>query len=78
MIRTLKRAYGGGFRAGQAPRRLVRPGGTRGIKVLAEPINPYTEWWQFFERLAYDLGVRDGTMKRLSIRRRVRGVFYGR
>lgn len=66
MVRALKRAYGGGFRAGMAPRRLVRPGGTRGIKVLVEPTNPYTGRWQFFERIAYDFGVHDGTMKQLS------------
>lgn len=42
MIRAIKKAYGGGLRAGIAERPVYRPGGTRGILRISSPLNPYS------------------------------------
>lgn len=62
MIRAIRTAYGAGYRAGMAKRPLVRPGGTRGIKVLKEVTNPYPPH-RFVLNYAWFEGWRAGTME---------------
>lgn len=66
MIRAIRRAYGAGWRAGMSERRMVRPGGTRGIKVLVEAENPYKHWSQFLLNHAWFCGWHAGSMKRTN------------
>lgn len=62
MITAIRKAYGGGFRAGMAEPRIQRPGGTRGIKRIIEPSNPH----RGLLGIAWELGRHDGLMKRLT------------
>lgn len=40
---TISAVKGAGYRAGKANPRLIIPGGTRGIKRIAEPTNPFAD-----------------------------------
>lgn len=64
MLRALRRAYGGGWRAGMAQQPLICwPNGT---KTLATPDCPYSGRWQGLQRFFWHEGLQAGMMKRLT------------
>jgi len=63
----LRKAYGGGFRAGMAEPRIVIPGGKRGVKVIVPPPCPYKLTRQFLLRWIWEDGYHDGLTKRLTL-----------
>lgn len=70
MRKAIKVAMGAGWRAGMAKQPLVRPGGTRGIKHLRAPLNPYSgpfcKRWRPLLALAWDQGLIEGMTERLK------------
>ena len=72
MIRALRKAYGGGFRAGMAAPRFYIHGGRRVIKTISAPLNPYNNAfaprWRPLLALIWEAGQYDGMMKRLTNR----------
>lgn len=63
MFKSLTNAYNAGWRAGMAKPRIVRPGGTRGIKMIITPECPLTG---FLARLWWHSGWYDGTISKLK------------
>ncbi len=64
MIKNLKRAYGAGYRAGMSPRAVIRyPDGSG---HLSDPPCPYTTRRQIVQRMAWNAGYHDGTVKNLN------------
>jgi hypothetical protein len=49
-----------------APRRLIRPGGTRGIKHLQTPVCPYKGRFQFLLRWQWEIGLHAGTAENIT------------
>ena len=74
MFRAMKKAYGGGFRAGRASPSLIRAGGKRGVLPLQEPLNPYCgvfcKRYRPIMAMLWELGYYDGTMKRYDKQKR--------
>lgn len=68
MFRAIQGIYGAGWRAGMAKPVTRRPGGTRGIKHLVSPLNPYDNPFkarrQWLRGLIWDTGFIDGAMER--------------
>ena len=64
MIKSLCRAYGGGWRAGKAQQPLICwPDGT---KTLGQPVNPYKGRWQGLQRFFWDEGWQSGIKERIN------------
>lgn len=79
MLKRICSIYGAGWRASMVKPLVIRPGGTRGIKRLQSPLNPYsnpyrqrhtlTPFWapvRWLAALVWDMGRIDGGMKQLS------------
>ena len=72
MISAIRKARAAGYRAGRANPRIVIPGGTRGIKRIAEPTNPFADVFNpqrrnWFLALMWDDARIDGMRERLSM-----------
>jgi hypothetical protein len=63
MLKSIKTAYGAGWRAGYTRRPLLVL--QDGTKRQIDPINPYLGWAQVLQRIAYKQGVDNGTIKRI-------------
>jgi hypothetical protein len=68
MFKAIKQAHDAGWRAGMVKPLFLRPGGTRGVIRLCEPINPYNNPFAARFRLvlamAWELGRHDGRIDR--------------
>lgn len=70
MLTSLRKAYAGGYRAGRCQPRIFIAGGSRNVKQLIKPLNPYRNPFRCRTRLllsmAWESGYYDGLMKRLA------------
>lgn len=69
IISAIRTARGAGYRAGRSTPRVIIPGGTRGIKRLSTPTNPFADPFRpekrnWFLALMWDDGCIDGMRER--------------
>lgn len=65
MIREIKKAYGGGWRAGRANKPLIRH--ADGTYTVEPRENPYQGRFEFFQRLAWNEGYYAGAMRSVQL-----------
>ena len=66
----LAAAHKGGLRAGMVEPKFYRPGGTRGILRISEPLNPYNNIfatrWRPLLAMAWENGLHKASMQRFN------------
>ena len=80
MIKAIRAANAAGYRAGRANPRLVTPGGTRGVKRVQQPTNPFADVFHperrnWFLAQVWDSGHLEGMFDRLVTHQKIAFAF---